>query len=59
MNGAIFGFQKRVWWPKWTPASSISRMDDAMGLDSLSGLVSAHLLIAASPAATTGRLGNP
>jgi hypothetical protein len=20
------GFQKRVWWPKWTPASSISRM---------------------------------
>ena len=26
MNGAILGFQKRVWWPKWTPASSISRM---------------------------------
>ena len=23
MYGAIFGFQKRVWWPKWTPASSI------------------------------------
>ena len=21
--GAILGFQKRVWWPKWTPASSI------------------------------------
>src|SRR5579863_5348599 len=27
MNGAIFGFQKRVWWPKCTPASSIWRMD--------------------------------
>jgi hypothetical protein len=26
MNGAILGFQKRVWCPKWTPASSISRM---------------------------------
>ena len=22
MYGAILGFQKRVWWPKWTPASS-------------------------------------
>ena len=31
MNGAILGFQKRVWWPKWTPASSISRMDDGHG----------------------------
>ena len=27
MNWAIFGFQKRVWCPKWTPASSICRMD--------------------------------
>ncbi|GAA4338060.1 hypothetical protein GCM10023144_34620 [Pigmentiphaga soli] len=26
MKGAILGFQKRVWCPKWTPASSISRM---------------------------------
>src|SRR5687767_7917282 len=26
MYGAILGFQKRVWCPKWTPASSISRM---------------------------------
>jgi hypothetical protein len=26
MNGAIFGFQKRVWCPKWTPASSIWRI---------------------------------
>ncbi len=23
MYSAIFGFQYRVWWPKWTPASSI------------------------------------
>jgi hypothetical protein len=22
MKGFIFGFQRRVWWPKWTPASS-------------------------------------
>src|ERR1700722_9333211 len=27
MKGAILGFQKRVWCPKWTPASSICRMD--------------------------------
>src|SRR6202012_210987 len=27
MKGAIFGFQKRGWCPKWTPASSICRMD--------------------------------
>src|ERR1700737_1880179 len=27
MNGAILGFQKRVWCPKWTPASSICRID--------------------------------
>ena len=26
MNGFIFGFQRLVWWPKWTPASIISRM---------------------------------
>src|SRR5690606_3369663 len=26
MYGAIFGFQKRVWCPKWTPASSIRRI---------------------------------
>src|SRR5690606_20454692 len=26
MNGFIFGFQKRVWWPKCTPALSMSRM---------------------------------
>ena len=24
MNGFIFGFQRFVWWPKWTPASSSS-----------------------------------
>ena len=27
MNGRIFGFQRRVWWPKWTPASSSWRID--------------------------------
>src|SRR5690349_11075877 len=27
MNRRIFGFQRRVWWPKWTPASRSSRME--------------------------------
>src|SRR5687767_8062407 len=26
MKGFIFGFQRRVWWPKWTPASRSWRM---------------------------------
>ena len=26
MKRRIFGFQRRVWWPKWTPASRSSRM---------------------------------
>src|SRR3990170_1787026 len=26
MKRFIFGFQRRVWWPKWTPASRSSRM---------------------------------
>jgi hypothetical protein len=26
MKPFIFGFQRLVWWPKWTPASIISRM---------------------------------
>src|SRR5689334_15820733 len=25
MKRRILGFQRRVWWPKWTPASSSSR----------------------------------
>src|SRR3954447_24791386 len=25
MKRRIFGFQRRVWWPKWTPASSSAR----------------------------------
>ena len=27
MNGFILGFQRRVWWPKWTPASSSCRIE--------------------------------
>src|SRR5256714_10796088 len=27
MNGRILGFQRRVWWPKWTPASSRCRIE--------------------------------
>src|SRR5690242_19955024 len=29
MKRRILGFQRRVWWPKWTPASSSSRMETA------------------------------
>src|SRR5690348_7207259 len=29
MKRFIFGFQRRVWWPKWTPASSSSFMETA------------------------------
>src|SRR5581483_11838021 len=32
MKRFIFGFQRRVWWPKWTPASSKSFMATA-GID--------------------------
>jgi hypothetical protein len=32
MNLFIFGFQRRVWWPKWTPASRRSFMDTT-GMD--------------------------
>src|ERR687892_2593455 len=27
MKRRILGFQRRVWWPKWTPASRSSRME--------------------------------
>ena len=45
MNGFIFGFQRRVWWPKWTPASSSWRMEtDGTVRDLLSVLSSADLV---------------
>ena len=38
MYGFIFGFQRRVWWPKWTPASSSWRMETVgTGVDLLFG----------------------
>src|SRR5437016_6225252 len=37
MKRRIFGFQRRVWWPKWTPASSSSRME-ATGMGRRPGL---------------------
>ena len=33
MYGFIFGFQRLVWWPKWTPASSSCFMVMAEPLD--------------------------
>src|SRR6266850_3800423 len=39
MNRFIFGFQRRVWWPKWTPASSNCFMvTTATGTDSFSSV---------------------
>ena len=29
MYGRILGFQRRVWWPKWTPASNSCRIETA------------------------------
>src|SRR5580765_1065484 len=48
MKRRIFGFQRRVWWPKWTPASSSSRMETtamvflSVGLGRAAGGVGAH-----------------
>ncbi len=33
----IFGFQRRVWWPKWTPASSRSLMLTLVATPAASG----------------------
>jgi hypothetical protein len=35
MNGRILGFQRRVWWPKWTPASSSWRIETDGTVDDL------------------------
>src|ERR1700735_1782930 len=39
MYGFILGFHRRVWWPKWTPASSRARMEttDMENLSAISG----------------------
>ena len=45
MNGRILGFQRRVWWPKWTPASSSCRIEtDGTVSDLLSVRSSADLV---------------
>ena len=45
MNGRILGFQRRVWWPKWTPASSSCRIEtDGTVSDLLFGCSSADLV---------------
>ena len=45
MNGFILGFQRRVWWPKWTPASSSCRIEtDGTVRDLLSVRSSADLV---------------
>src|SRR3954465_14950415 len=35
MYGFIFGFQRLVWWPKWTPASMMSRMVSGVSSDGI------------------------
>src|ERR671914_2075161 len=53
MKRRILGFQRRVWWPKWTPASSSSLMPISVAKES------APFWFVAPPAATRdpGRLG--
>src|SRR5919198_6187295 len=41
MKRFIFGFQRRVWWPKWTPASRSSRMLTTDTFDPFSWLTGA------------------
>src|SRR5438094_1720908 len=36
MYGFIFGFQRLVWWPKWTPASIMSRIVSGVSSDGIS-----------------------
>src|SRR5690242_8743093 len=48
MNSAIFGFQKRVWCPKCTPASSIRRMVTSAMESSFFGLV-LHAFLRTTP----------
>ena len=38
MKRRIFGFQRRVWWPKWTPASSSSLMPISVAKESSLGM---------------------
>src|SRR5919204_977484 len=55
MKRRIFGFQRRVWWPKCTPASSRSRMETtAIGLPSSVGYVSYSRRGPGAPAAEAG-----
>src|SRR4051794_15809531 len=42
MKRRIFGFQRRVWWPKWTPASSSS-------LRPISAMVETLLVVVVQP----------
>src|SRR6185503_20197733 len=48
MNSAILGFQKRVWCPKCTPASSIRRMVTSAMESSFFGLV-LHAFLRTTP----------
>jgi hypothetical protein len=52
MNGFILGFQRRVWWPKWTPASSSCRIEvDGTGATSWFGCSAADLVAGGRPVA--------
>src|SRR5260221_11422663 len=52
MNGFILGFQRRVWWSKWTPASSSCRIEvDGTGATSWFGCSAADLVAGARPVA--------
>jgi hypothetical protein len=54
MYSAIFGFQRRVWCPKWTPASSSCFMDTTAMFVFLLGFSATHAHVRGSQAVYSG-----
>ena len=57
MNGRILGFQRRVWWPKWTPASSSCRIETDGTVSDLLSVRSSADLVAGGRSALCGPAG--
>src|SRR5512137_2133976 len=58
MYGFIFGFQRLVWWPKWTPASSSCFMLMAVPLEvRAAAMVGSAAAVGAASAGTTASAG--
>ena len=63
MKRRIFGFQRRVWWPKWTPALRSSSIVGSAMMIPCVWLVSSESVVAGSDRAiwrsTRSRLDSP